>query len=361
MATSANQRWRILGLVTVLCLFWDIGSGWIVSWAPVGLGDARNDATWKTALPSVGDPCERRERKAAKKKRSFRRRQAPITRGQRKVLRDLKQRYCLSPDHARRWNFREIFGRKSEVVMDIGFGMGESLIGMAAARRDEDFVGIEVHKPGIAACLKEAEARGLCNVRVAHGDVLTFLRDNVEDRTLTRCCLFFPDPFPREKDAEKRLVRPLLMSLLSKKLVAGGTVHIATDVHEYARHTISTLLQRGGAEGEPEAALEKGEPRAVGVNFCEEAGLEDCTLLSRADDNQESVWPHAQVAQGQGRGQGWIEGGLGTQGPVRGWVWEGGEVGERPLWRPMTRYERLGINAGRPVWEFEYRLLEVGR
>ncbi|CAM9434653.1 unnamed protein product [Choristocarpus tenellus] len=219
----------------------------------------------------------------------------------------------------------------------------------------------KVHKPGIAAAIKGAAAEGLKNVRLVQGDALTVLRDNVEDSALSRCCVFFPDPFPHERDVERRLLRPLFLTLLSEKLEEGGTLHVATDVEEYALHTMR-LMGGGFSSGE-----EGGDPVVLGAGVSGAAGkgegdgfeevssgvdgdnCDSCTFDSYKDFElgEECEGRHHHRLRRCGD----------QELSAGGWVWEGGQLMTRPAWRPETKYERKGLEEGRAVWDFEYRLV----
>ena len=130
-----------------------------------------------------------------------------------------------------------MFGRKSDaprdVVLDVGFGHGESTIEMAAAEPDLDVVGVEVHTPGVVTVLDAIEHRGLHHVRVVHGDLLPFL-DRVPPDSLAAVRIFFPDPWTKRRNFHRRLVGPDVVSALTDRLRVGATLHLATDIADYA-------------------------------------------------------------------------------------------------------------------------------
>ncbi|CAM9506859.1 unnamed protein product [Ectocarpus sp. 12 AP-2014] len=305
----------------------------------------------------------RHERKAARKSRSFRRRQAPITRGQRRTLRELWPKYGLVMDFERRWDFDQIFAAApgAAVTFDIGFGSGESLIEMAAMRPKENFVGIEVHKPGVAAALARLEALGLPNVKIAQGDAITALADHIEDGSLSSCCIFFPDPFPQDRDTERRevlrLVRPLLLSLLASKLHPGGTLHVATDVEGYAEHTVRVI-----STWTPEKRSKTARPTSS-TTPSDTAAAEDTELgfQQLGGVHWEEQLQGEKFADGM-RGGPQQQQRAGSNGDSTRLVsevsgcWVGGETAERPSWRPFTKYEEKAREAGGRVRDFSYRL-----
>ncbi|CAM9352434.1 unnamed protein product, partial [Ectocarpus sp. 4 AP-2014] len=304
----------------------------------------------------------RHERKAARKSRSFRRRQAPITRGQRRTLRELWPKYGLVMDFERRWDFDQIFAAApgAAVTFDIGFGSGESLIEMAAMRPEENFVGIEVHKPGVAAALARLEAERLPNVKIAQGDAITALADHIEDGSLSSCCIFFPDPFPQDRDTERRevlrLVRPLLLSLLASKLHPGGTLHVATDVDGYAEHTVR-VMSTWTPEKWPKTARPTSSTMPSGTAAAEdtELGFRQLGGVHREEQLQgEELTDGLRGGPQQQQREG-SNGDTRLVSEVPG-CWVGGETAERPSWRPLTKYEEKAREAGRRVRDFSYWL-----
>jgi tRNA (guanine-N7-)-methyltransferase len=168
---------------------------------------------------------------------------------------------------------------RGDVVLDIGFGHGESTIEMAAADPATDVVGVEVHRPGVVTVLDAIEHRGLHHVRVVHGDVLVFL-DRIPAGSLAGIRIFFPDPWTKRRNHHRRLVGADVVAALADRLRAGGTLHLATDIADYAD------------------AMESGVRR---------------TPPDR--------WPH-----------------------------------RRPEWRPLTRFEQRGIDAGRSPVDLLYTM-----
>ena len=134
-------------------------------------------------------------------------------------------------------SFGEVFdsagAQPSDVVLDIGFGGGEGLIELAETRPHEAVIGVDVHTPGIAAVLEAVERRGLRNVRVVEGDVIEFL-PRIPARSLDTIRVFFPDPWPKQRQRTRRLIRADVVRRLSTLLRAGGTLHLATDDTGYA-------------------------------------------------------------------------------------------------------------------------------
>lgn len=146
-------------------------------------------------------------------------------------------------------NLDEVFGRAAERILEIGFGNGESLVQEAAARPEIDFLGVEVHEPGIGHCLIAAHDRGLTNLRIIKHDAVEVLQQQLPDGALERINLYFPDPWPKKRHHKRRLVQAAFLRLAASKLAAGGTLQIATDWENYAEH-IDELIA-----GSPEFTL----------------------------------------------------------------------------------------------------------
>lgn len=148
--------------------------------------------------------------------------------------------------HARLWPVYGIeapYGdlrRDRPLVLEIGFGMGEATIVMAAAQPELDVVAVDVHPAGVAALLRRIEGAALDNVRVAEGDALDVLRA-LPEASLHEVRLLFPDPWPKARHAKRRLVRPVFADLVATRLAPGGRLHLATDWPAYAAHAVAVL------------------------------------------------------------------------------------------------------------------------
>lgn len=134
----------------------------------------------------------------------------------------------------------ELFGRAAPVVLEIGFGMGDATASMAAAEPDRDFLGVEVHTPGIGNLLALAGEQSLTNVRVAHGDALQLVH-RIAPGALDAVHVFFPDPWPKARHHKRRLIQPANVALLRDRLRPGGVLHCATDWPHYADAMAETL------------------------------------------------------------------------------------------------------------------------
>lgn len=172
--------------------------------------------------------------------RSFVRRSGRITRAQRRALEELWPAYGLD-ESAQRLSLEQVFGRVAPTVLEIGFGNGETLVLAAKEAPDVNFLGVEVHLPGLGRCLLQAEEAGLENLRLIQGDAVEVLHRRLPPSCLAKVCLFFPDPWPRKRHHKRRLVQPGFVSLLQRALEPDGVFHIATDWTPYAEH-IETVM-----------------------------------------------------------------------------------------------------------------------
>lgn len=174
--------------------------------------------------------------------RSFVRRAGRITASQQRALDSLWPVYGIEFDDAR-LDLPLLFGRSAPVVLEIGFGNGETLVEQAAANPDKDFMGIEVHEPGVGHCLLKAEESGIRNLRVIMHDAVEVLTKQVSPGSLARVNLYFPDPWPKKRHHKRRIIQEGFVALLADRLAARGTLHIATDWHDYAAHIDEILSQ----------------------------------------------------------------------------------------------------------------------
>ena len=172
--------------------------------------------------------------------RSFVRRAGRLTPAQRRALDELWPRYGVDYSPAL-LNLDALFQRRAPRTLEIGFGNGELLATLAAERPATDFLGIEVHEPGVGHCLLELERRGVDNVRLLRHDAIEVLRHQVPDAALSQVNLFFPDPWPKKRHHKRRIVQPSFLALLGDKLEAGGLFHVATDWMNYAEHIEATV------------------------------------------------------------------------------------------------------------------------
>ena len=134
-----------------------------------------------------------------------------------------------------------VFVRNAPRILEIGCGMGETTAIIAAEHRQNDYLGIEVHTPGVGSLLKEIATRELSNLRVIQHDAVEVVRDMIAPGTLAGIHIFFPDPWPKKRQQKRRLVQPEFVSLLATRLTPSGYLHCATDWEDYARQMLEVL------------------------------------------------------------------------------------------------------------------------
>jgi tRNA (guanine-N7-)-methyltransferase len=138
-------------------------------------------------------------------------------------------------------DFDAVFGRSAPRVVEIGFGNGEQLLFAAQREPQRDFIGIEVHGPGVGRLLNAVADAGLANVRVYQHDAVEVLRNEIADGSLAEVRIYFPDPWHKKRHHKRRLVQPAFVAMLCDKLRAGGVLHLATDWENYAGHMRDVL------------------------------------------------------------------------------------------------------------------------
>ena len=143
-------------------------------------------------------------------------------------------------------DFDRVFGRPGPRVLEIGFGMGQSLVAMASAAPETNFVGIEVHRPGVGRLLHSMADEGVGNIRIYCHDAVEVLRDCIADDSLDTVQVFFPDPWHKKRHHKRRLIQPEFVDRLRCKLKPGGILHLATDWENYAEQMMEVLSEADG-------------------------------------------------------------------------------------------------------------------
>ena len=176
--------------------------------------------------------------------RSFVRRVGRITRSQQRALEELLPVFGLSSEgHI---DPVAVFGRSAPLTLEIGFGNGDSLATMAEQDTASDFIGIEVHRPGVGHLLLELERREPGNVRVMCDDAMQVVRHCRPDGSLDRVQLFLPDPWPKKRHHKRRIVQHAFAEVVAAKLRTGGILHMATDWEPYAEHMMNVMSGQTG-------------------------------------------------------------------------------------------------------------------
>ncbi|HEY3635147.1 MAG TPA: tRNA (guanosine(46)-N7)-methyltransferase TrmB [Caldimonas sp.] len=160
--------------------------------------------------------------------------------GQARALATLAPRFVV-PFADRPIDFASIFGRAAPLVVEIGFGMGAATAAIAAAAPDVDFLGIEVHPPGVGALLQRIADARLSNVRIVHHDAVEVLEAMIAAQSLAGIHVFFPDPWHKKRHHKRRLIQPPFVRLLASRLAPGATLHCATDWEPYAEQMLAVL------------------------------------------------------------------------------------------------------------------------
>jgi tRNA (guanine-N7-)-methyltransferase len=183
--------------------------------------------------PMLYDPTEHRIR-------SFVTRAGRLSTGQARALEEFGPQYLL--EYSRQpLDFAHAFGRTAPVVLEIGFGMGDTTAHIAKAMPDTDFIGVEVHTPGVGSLLKQIGEGGVTNLRLIQHDAVEVLRDMIPDGSLAGVHVFFPDPWHKARHNKRRLIQGPFVKHLAEKLAPGGYLHCATDWEDYAVQMLEVL------------------------------------------------------------------------------------------------------------------------
>ena len=172
--------------------------------------------------------------------RSFVLRQGRLTKGQAQALATMWPVYGIERDNTI-LDFKTLFKRDAPVTLEVGFGDGMSLASMAKSAPERDFVGIEVHRPGVGRLLHLIEENELSNVRVMDDDAVEILKKRIPEKSLDRVQLFFPDPWHKKRHNKRRIVQDDFVSLIASRLKSQGVFHMATDWEPYAEHMAEVM------------------------------------------------------------------------------------------------------------------------
>ena len=188
--------------------------------------------------------------------RSFVTRAGRVSTGQRRAMDELGPRFVVpyAPAHA---DWDALFGRRAPRVLEIGFGMGATTAEIAAARPGDDFIGVEVHEPGVGALLKLIGEQQLTNIRIIQHDAVEVLEQMIAPGSLGGVHIFFPDPWHKARHHKRRLIQPPFVALLASRLKPGAYLHCATDWQNYAEQMLEVL----GADASLENTADGYAPR----------------------------------------------------------------------------------------------------
>ena len=204
--------------------------------------------------------------------RSFVLRAGRMGSGQVRALAELGPRYVLPMQNVP-IDTRAVFARQAPLVVEIGFGMGQATAQIAALQPDVDFIGIEVHPPGVGALLQRISEASLANLRLVQHDAVDVLEQMIAPASLAAVHVFFPDPWHKKKHHKRRLIQPAFVALLASRLALGGRLHCATDWQPYAEQMLAVLSAEpllvntcGGYAPRPEVRpLTKFEQRGLNL------------------------------------------------------------------------------------------------
>ena len=172
--------------------------------------------------------------------RSFVRRAGRMTPGQQRAVDEMWPSYGIDftpvPADPSQW-----FGNQHPLTVEIGFGMGDSLVELASLAPERNFLGIEVHEPGVGRLLMNVRDAGLSNLRVSRHDAVEVLKQQIPDHSVDRILIFFPDPWHKKRHHKRRLIQPAFLELLASKLRHEGRLHLATDWESYAEQMLEVI------------------------------------------------------------------------------------------------------------------------
>jgi len=172
--------------------------------------------------------------------RSYVLRQGRLTDAQRRASAELLPRFGI-PYSREPLDLDRVFGRAAPKILEIGFGMGETTARIAASHPGNDYLGIEVHAPGVGSLLQRIAASGLSNVRIIQHDAVEVLESMIAPACLDGVHVFFPDPWPKKRHHKRRLIQPPFVALLASRMKQGAYVHVATDWEDYAQQIMEVL------------------------------------------------------------------------------------------------------------------------
>lgn len=174
--------------------------------------------------------------------RSFVRRTGRLTPSQQRALVELWPTYGVDVSPGA-MDFDTLFGRHAPVVLEIGFGNGETLVQQALENSDMNFLGLEVHEPGVGHCLLKARDTGVSNLKLIKHDAMEVLSEQIAPASLQRVNIYFPDPWPKKRHHKRRMIQTSFLPLIHSCLGPGGALHIATDWANYAEHIDEVFAQ----------------------------------------------------------------------------------------------------------------------
>ena len=180
-----------------------------------------------------------------------------MTDAQERAYKELSAKWCIQFNENEKLDFKEIYGNENPVVIEIGFGMGDATWQIAKDNPDVNYLGIEVHRPGVGKLLNHIEAEGVTNLRIIEFDALEVLDKMVSDGGVDGFHIFFPDPWPKKKHHKRRMVQRPRTNLIAKKLKKGGYLYFVTDWYPYAEFALEELNLTEGLKNRYDGFAEK--------------------------------------------------------------------------------------------------------
>ena len=250
--------------------------------------------------------------------RSFVLRAGRTTAGQQRAIEELGPKFLL-PYQSSALNLAVAFGGSAKPkILEIGFGMGETTAKIAALRSDDDFLGIEVHPPGVGALLKLIGENQLTNLRLVRHDAVEVLEQMIAPASLDGIHIYFADPWHKKRHHKRRLIQAEFVRLLVSRLKPGGYLHLATDWHNYAEQMLLVL--------NAEPILQNTSSDFVKI---ETFDVSDVAKPNETPNEFKPTLDHLNALHS-------------------GYV-------ERPAYRPVTKFENRGIKLGHGVWDLVYK------
>lgn len=193
--------------------------------------------------------------------KSFVLRQGRLTKAQQNALDNYWQDYGIEYSELE-LSFENLFGNNHNTIIEIGFGNGDSLLEQVVKRQDTNFIGIEVHGPGVGHLIHNAHSEGVKNIKVIRHDAVEVLNNQIANESVSQFQLFFPDPWHKKKHHKRRIINPDFVQLIRKKLKPGGIFHMATDWQHYAVHMLEQMDNAEGfvnTSGRGQYSINKGD------------------------------------------------------------------------------------------------------
>ena len=203
--------------------------------------------------PLFYDPTERRIR-------SFVTRAGRLSTGQARALEEFGPQFCI-PYQKNLLDLDAAFGRQAPVILEIGFGMGDTTATIAAGMPDKNFLGVEVHTPGVGSLLKMIGEQGLQNLRIVQHDAVEVVTNMLAPDSLAGVHVFFPDPWHKARHNKRRLIQPPFVNLLASRIAPGGYLHCATDWQDYAEQMLAVLSAEPALANTAEGYAERPDYR----------------------------------------------------------------------------------------------------